>query len=301
MKNVVVARGGGSTSIQSGLGQLVRQGPLPGTQRRRWKFWVPQPGWNAWHMMVSSGKHRWTSQVHMQRRQGNRTRRAPFGPMRFCRTKWKPHRKRTLSAGSMPQQAGEGAPCNDERKLGQRAAKATDHAYRNGTENPRTTLPISSGGNHWANMYRQIHLEKYPCMTSQGKLTISATPWTKQFRDDITLLREFDEGDEFARELNGNLWKVFFDAFGRLVRTGFQRDPSKMLEQNLATARNMPRTRRGLLEKETHNTDQCRCWTKEGEKCTEHCETHTHGLKLCVTTVTISNVCPMCKTFFRVW
>ena len=116
--------------------------------------------WDSWRVRALArnsktkveilGAAAWMECVaHDGRLQGNRTRRAPFEPMRFCRTKWKPHRKRTLSAGSMPQQAGEGAPCNDERKLGQRAAKATDHACRNGTENPRTTLPINSGGNHW--------------------------------------------------------------------------------------------------------------------------------------------------------
>ena len=58
---------------------------------------------------------------------------------------------------------------------------------------------------------------------------------------------------------------------------------------------------------------QCRCWTKEGERCSESLELHkarvaqevhalfldgTHELKQNVTTMTISNVCPMCETFF---
>ena len=78
--------------------------------------------------------------------QGNRTRRASFGLVRLCKTKWKLRGKRTLPAGSMREQAGETALCYDEEKFGQRAAKATnadqrvtsktwDCANRNGTQN----------------------------------------------------------------------------------------------------------------------------------------------------------------------
>ena len=42
-------------------------------------------------------------------------------------------------------------------------------------------------------------------MTSDGKLTFYATPWATQFRDDINSLKEFDEGDDFVRGLNGDL------------------------------------------------------------------------------------------------
>ena len=42
-------------------------------------------------------------------------------------------------------------------------------------------------------------MDKYLCMTSDGKLT------AKQFRDDINSLKEFDEGDDFVRELNGDV------------------------------------------------------------------------------------------------
>ena len=54
--------------------------------------------------------------------------------------------------------------------------------------------PASAGGNFWTK-----HLDKYLCMASDGKLT------AKQFRDDINSLREFDEGDDFVRELNGDV------------------------------------------------------------------------------------------------
>ena len=47
-------------------------------------------------------------------------------------------------------------------------------------------------------------------MMSDGKLTIHATPWAKQFQDDIISLTEFDEGDDVVRELHEDLRKVFF-------------------------------------------------------------------------------------------
>ena len=77
-----------------------------------------------------------------------------------------------------------------------------------------------------------------------------------------------------------------------------------------------PGTRRELgevPEKEPHKTYQCNCWTREEERCTEFFESHTarvahdvhalfwsgtHGLKMNVTRMTISNVCPMCETVF---
>ena len=31
----------------------------------------------------------------------------------------------------------------------------------------------------------------------------------KQFQDDINSLKEFDQGDDFVRELNGDSWKFF--------------------------------------------------------------------------------------------
>ena len=33
-----------------------------------------------------------------------------------------------------------------------------------------------------------------------------ATPWAKQFRDAIEALKEFDEGDDDVREMNGDLF-----------------------------------------------------------------------------------------------
>ena len=71
--------------------------------------------------------------------------------------------------------------------------------------------------------------------------------------------------------------------------------------------------REEIFEKETHKTYRCRCWTRQGEECTVFFETHragvahevhafrlgsTHGLKLYVTKMRLSNACPMCKTVF---
>ena len=71
--------------------------------------------------------------------------------------------------------------------------------------------------------------------------------------------------------------------------------------------------KRFLRKKETHKPHQCRCRTKEGEKCTERFESRkaraahqvhalwlggTHGLTLYVTTVTTAHACPMCETAF---
>ena len=136
-------------------------------------------------------------------------------------------------------------------------------------------------------------------MTSDGKLTIYATPWAKQCRDDINSMNEFDEGDDLVRELNGDLRKVVSLYPEDFCARGFKCDPSKVLEHNVPP---------GTVQ-ETPRTYQCRCWTREGEKCTDFFETHnarvahevhvcwlggTHGPKLYVTTMTIFNACPMC-------
>ena len=41
-----------------------------------------------------------------------------------------------------------------------------------------------------AAIYGQTHVDKYPGMTDDGKLTSYATPWAKQFQDDITSLKD---------------------------------------------------------------------------------------------------------------
>ena len=50
----------------------------------------------------------------------------------------------------------------------------------------------------------QTRMDIRPCMKNDGKLTIHATPWAKQFRDDINSLKESDKGDDFVCELNGD-------------------------------------------------------------------------------------------------
>ena len=41
------------------------------------------------------------------------------------------------------------------------------------------------------------------------KRKLTATPWAKQFRDDIEALRDFDESDDVVREMNGDLRRDF--------------------------------------------------------------------------------------------
>ena len=67
--------------------------------------------------------------------------------------------------------------------------------------------------------FGQTRLNKYPCVTSEGKPIIYATPRAKQFREDIKSLKEIDEGDDLVRELNGDLRKLFFLACRRFPRT----------------------------------------------------------------------------------
>ena len=56
-----------------------------------------------------------------------------------------------------------------------------------------------------AAIFGQTRLDKFPGMTDDGKRTPHATPWAKQFQDDITSLRELEGSDDFVRELDGKL------------------------------------------------------------------------------------------------
>ena len=47
-------------------------------------------------------------------------------------------------------------------------------------------------------IFGQLRLDKHPCMTSACMTS-----------DDINSLNEFDEGEDFVRELNGDLRNVF--------------------------------------------------------------------------------------------
>ena len=130
-------------------------------------------------------------------------------------------------------------------------------------------------------------------MTDDGKLTSYATPWAKQFRDDINSLKQFEGCDDMMREINGDFRHVF----------GVYADDFCAIDQECEE----------VSAEEIHKTYQCRCWTKEGEWCREFLETHkasiarevraqslkdTRGLMLYVTTMTTSNVCSMCETAF---
>ena len=41
-------------------------------------------------------------------------------------------------------------------------------------------------------------MDKYPSMMTEGKLTVHASPWAKQFRDVTEALKEFDKGEVFV-------------------------------------------------------------------------------------------------------
>ena len=129
-----------------------------------------------------------------------------------------------------------------------------------------------------AAILKQTRVDKYPSMTNEG------------FRDDINSLKEFEEGKDFVRELKEDLstWPL----------------PETVQEPGEAP------------EKETHKTYRCRCWTEEGEKCTKLFETHRarvahevrvlrlggmHGLKLYVTTMTMSNVSDRARYWSTTW
>ena len=110
------------------------------------------------------------------------------------------------------------------------------------------------------------------------------------------------------RELNEILRKVFYLHAG----DSCARDLNVVRARHRSTTWPPPGTVQELDEKtakETHKTYQCRCWTREGEKCTDFFETHkarvahevhalwlggTRGLHLDVTTMTATHESPMC-------
>ena len=82
-------------------------------------------------------------QVQVQRLQGNRGSRASFGLVRFCRTKMEASQKEpTFPAGSMPEQAGETAPCTDEEKIGTEGHKRNTLRTRSCTDNLEQPLAM---------------------------------------------------------------------------------------------------------------------------------------------------------------
>ena len=121
------------------------------------------------------------------------------------------------------------------------------------------------------------------------------------FRDGVEALKEFDEGDVFVRELQGDVRTVFSSHVDFFVRTRSRAIPPPARRQK----------QKEVTEIETHRTLQCRCCTKEGQRRTEFLShkarvAHevralflggTHGLKL-LTKITIYGVCPMCETVF---
>ena len=107
-----------------------------------------------------------------------------------------------------------------------------------------------------AAIFGQTRLDKYICMPSEGKLTIHATPWAKQFQDHINSLEEFDEGDDFVPEMNGDLRKVFFmhmEDFSILIlpccEQGTGAEQSRPRERN---AQNIPAQMPNKRRREVH-------------------------------------------------
>ena len=140
------------------------------------------------------------------------------------------------------------------------AAKARNCANRNGAHNSSLGLGQKIGGAILegrpfspANAERdfwQARLDKYFCTTDEVKLTIYATPWTQQFRDDVEALMELDEGDELDGDLRKGLLLCVLKDFCTL-------DLNVVRATCWSRAISSPGTRRELgevLDKETHKT-----------------------------------------------
>ena len=109
-------------------------------------------------------------------------------------------------------------------------------------------------------------------MTSEETLTVQY-PVGKQFRDYIEAPKE-DGGDEFVRELLGDLTKVFSSHVDVLCAL----DLSVLRACYWSRGIPLLGTRRELgevSEKDTHKTHQCRCRIVEGQRCTEFSLNHT--------------------------
>ena len=68
-----------------------------------------------------------------------------------------------------------------------------------------------------AAIFGQTRLEAHAGMTSDGHLTAYATPWARQFRDDIESLRHVDEGDERVSDTGGDMRTLFSELTERFV------------------------------------------------------------------------------------
>ena len=56
----------------------------------------------------------------------------------------------------------------------------------------------------------QTRVDKFPLHDERRETDNLRHPWAKQFRDDINSLKEFDEGDDFVSQRNGDWMMVFF-------------------------------------------------------------------------------------------
>ena len=133
-ENVVVTRGGGSTSLQTGLAQAARHVSLAGDSKTKV---VSRPtlnmsfateretrtaaAWNAWKMLGEFCTAKVDFKLKRKRLQSVHTGRTTVRLVRFCGTRWKLHRERAVKDAR--KKGGKTSPCNDEEKLGQRAEK----------------------------------------------------------------------------------------------------------------------------------------------------------------------------------
>ena len=106
-----------------------------------------------------------------------------FAPLQ-ARTEF--YRERALSLGSVSEQIGASTSCDDEKELGQLAKE--DRHFEPGGWQSKFRMPIFSHKKVLTAICGQTRLDKYPGMTSKGKLAMHAAPWVKQFWDDIGVL-----------------------------------------------------------------------------------------------------------------
>ena len=88
-------------------------------------------------------------------------------------------------------------------------------------------------------IFGQTHVDnyQYPGMTEDGKLTPYATPWAKQFQDDINAQSRIRRRRRFCARVEWRLEKSYPAVRWRSLCDRFVRDSSKVLERQLMNAR----------------------------------------------------------------
>ena len=139
-ENVVVARGGGSTSEQKGLapvvaresgGRLERESNVLGESpnlEHVLRYSKENPNCHSLERVAHAGpapECEGGLQISSvtSSKQPYRAHCWQACALFSCGTRWALHRERALSVAKMPQQSGKTSSCNDEEKLGQQAKK----------------------------------------------------------------------------------------------------------------------------------------------------------------------------------